>query len=93
MLTTLKKQEAKILKNRHDIDPPVFYECDDFRKRVNEVVKNIRAVLQLFDIRVFVYSDRVEIRGAIPPQLLGMNNVKESSPAPIISSGRGRPRG
>jgi len=43
----------------------------------------------LFDIKVFVYSDRVEIKGAIPPQLLGMNKVKEAFPAPVISLGRG----
>jgi hypothetical protein len=36
-----------------------------------------------------VYSNRVEIKGAIPPQLLGMNDVRESLPAPVISSGRG----
>jgi len=71
------------------IDPPAFYECEDSRKRSNEVVRNIRAVLQLFDIKVFVYSNRVEIKGAIPPQLLGMNDVRETLPAPVISSGRG----
>jgi hypothetical protein len=44
--------------------------------------------MQLFDIKVFVYSDRMEIKGAIPPQLLGMKNVKKTLPAPIIGLGR-----
>jgi len=36
-------------------------------------------------IAKFAYTERVEINGAIPLQLLGMNNVKEAFPAPIIS--------
>jgi hypothetical protein len=68
------------------IDPPGYYECDDSKKRVNVVIKNIRAIMQLFNIKVFVYADRVEIRGAIPSQLLEMKAVKKSFPAPIISS-------
>ena len=67
------------------IDPPEFYECRDFGKRRDIVVRNIHAVMQLFDIKVFVSSDRVEIKGASPSQLLGMSNVKEAFPAPIIS--------
>jgi hypothetical protein len=72
------------------IDPPAFYECDDPKKRIDEVIKNIRAVLQLFVIKVYVYTDHVEIKGAIPPQLLGMKNVKEAFPARIISLPRAK---
>jgi len=68
------------------IDPPGYYECDDLEQRVNDVIKNIRAIMQLFDIKVFAYTDHVEIRGAIPLQLLEMKAVKKSFPAPVISS-------
>jgi site-specific DNA recombinase len=71
------------------IDPPAYYECDDSNKRADVVIKNIRAIMQLFNIKAFVYSDRVEIKGAIPPQLLELKTVKESFPAPVISSPRG----
>ena len=71
------------------IDPPAYYECDDSRKRADVVIKNVRAIMQLFNIKVLVYSDRVEIKGAIPPQLLELKTVKESFPAPVISLGRG----
>jgi len=71
------------------IDPPGYYECEDFRKRADVVIKNIRAIMQLFNIKVLMYSDHVKIKGAIPTQLLEMEKVKESLPAPIISSPRG----
>jgi hypothetical protein len=51
-----------------------------------------------FDVQIMVFGGENPVYmwgviGAIPPQLLGMNNVRESLPAPAISSGRGGHRG
>ena len=53
--------------------------------------------MQLFNIRVLVYPERVEIKGAIPTQILDKTAKEEpkSNPALVISSpspweGRGK---
>jgi len=45
----------------------------------------MRAILQFFNIKVFVFPDRVEIRGTIPPQVLREEQPETAnSIAPII---------
>ncbi len=47
--------------------PPGFWECDDPKKRDETIKSNMRAILQLFNIKVLVYPERVAIkRGASP---------------------------
>ena len=46
----------------------------------------MRAILQLFDIKVLVYPDRVEIKGAIPTQIWDKSTEDEPEAALIISS-------
>jgi hypothetical protein len=42
--------------------------CTDFKYSFNEeaVIRNMRAVLRLFNVKVLVYTERVEIKGTIP---------------------------
>ena len=47
----------------------------------------MRAILQFFNIKVFVYPDRVEIRGTIPTQILTEPEPKNPDAiTPIIKS-------
>ena len=46
--------------------PPGFWDCHDAQEQDNIIEKNLKAVLQLFNIRVHMFSDRIEIQGAIP---------------------------
>ncbi len=57
--------------------------------------KNMRAILQLFGIKVIVYLDRVEIKGTIPSQVLYKREKPEpetglviTSPSPYQGEGR-----
>ncbi len=50
--------------------PPGFWECGDHEKQGEIIKKNMRAIMQLFGIKVIVYPDRVEIKGTIPSQVL-----------------------
>jgi len=76
--------------------PPGFWECQDLQKREEKIKRNMRAILQLFNIRVLVYPERVEIKGTIPTQFLDRTTKKEepetaliiSSPSPAIGRGR-----
>ena len=53
----------------------------------NERIKdNMRAILELFSIRVCVYPDRIEIKGAIPEQVLEWPNKAQEPTASIIGS-------
>ena len=70
--------------------PPGFWECGDHDKQAEMIKKNMRAILQLFGIKVLVYPDRVEIKGTIPSQVLyqGENPEPETglvlpSPSPL----------
>jgi len=47
---------------------------------------NMRAILQLFNIKVIVYPERVEIKGTIPTQVLDKSTREEPDTALIISS-------
>ena len=67
--------------------PPGFWECENPAERDERIKRNMRAILQFFNIRVFVFSDRVEIRGAIPTQVLrDEKSDSDDSIAPIINS-------
>ncbi len=68
--------------------PPGFQECGNPWEREEKIKRNIREILQLFNIRVLVYPERVEIKGAIPTQILDKMTKEEpeSRPALIISS-------
>jgi len=66
--------------------PSGFWDCNDTQEQDNIIKKNIRAVLQLFNIRVHMFSDRVEIQGAIPKQVLDISRQKEPPDVPIIVS-------
>ncbi|GAI84699.1 unnamed protein product, partial [marine sediment metagenome] len=78
------------------IDAPTgFWECDVPQKRDETIKRNMRAILQLFNIKVLVCPERVEIKGAIPTQVLDKPTGDESKTALIISSpslikGRGK---
>ena len=48
--------------------------------------QNMRSILQLFNIKVLVFPERVEIKGAIPTQILDKSMEDEPEAALIISS-------
>jgi len=66
--------------------PPGFRECGDHDKQDEMIKKNMRAILQLFGIRVLVYPDRVEIKGTIPSQVLYQGEKPEPKTGLVISS-------
>ncbi len=71
--------------------PPEFWETDP-EERSRRIKQNMRAILQFFNIKVFVYPDHVEIRGTIPTQVLTGEEPQPSEPSyvvPIIKSARG----
>jgi hypothetical protein len=67
---------------------PGFWECEDLQAREEKIKANMRAILQLFNIKVIVYQDRAEIKRTIPPQVLDKSTETEDEPdtALIISS-------
>ena len=65
--------------------PPGFWECGDYEEQSKIIKKNMRAILQLFNIRVIVFPDRVEIKGTIPQQVLYQGEVPEPETALFIS--------
>jgi hypothetical protein len=50
--------------------------------------KNWHGILQMFDIHVTVFNDRIEIRGLIPPQVIELPGKKQSESVPISPSVR-----
>jgi len=66
--------------------PSGFWECNSLRERDELIKRNMRAILQLFSIKVFVYPERAEIRGAITTQVLETSSHKQAQTAPVISS-------
>jgi len=67
--------------------PPGFWDCQDQEEQAKRIKKNMRAILQLFDIEVIVFPERVEIRGAIPTQFLDrITGKEEPATAPVNSS-------
>ena len=72
------------------IDAPAgFWDCNSLEEQDNIIKKNMRAILQLFNIRVHIFSDRIEIQGAIPTQVLDSSSQKEPPGVPIIGSAGG----
>ena len=69
--------------------PSGFWDCNDAQEQDNIIQKNLRTVLQLSNIRAHIFSDRIEIQGAIPEQVLDMTGRKQSPCVPIIGSARG----
>jgi hypothetical protein len=67
---------------------PGFWECEDLQAREEKIKASMRAILQLFNIKVIVYQDRAEIKRTIPPQVLNKSTETEGEPdtALIISS-------
>ncbi|MFC1872031.1 hypothetical protein ACFLYF_06525 [Chloroflexota bacterium] len=66
--------------------PPGFWECGDHDKQSEIIKKNMRAILQLFGIKVLVYPDRVEIKGTIPSQVLYQGEQPEPETGLVINS-------
>ncbi len=66
--------------------PPGFWECGDHDKQSEIIKKNMRAILQLFGIKVLVYPDRVEIKGTIPSQVLYQGEQPEPETGLVITS-------
>ena len=66
--------------------PSGFWDCNYLEEQANIINENLRAVLQLFNIRVHIFLDRIEIQGAIPTQVLDISSQKEPPGAPIIVS-------
>jgi len=66
--------------------PPGFWECGDHEEQSKIIKRNMRAILQLFNIRVIVFADRVEIKGTIPQQVLYRGEAPEAETALFISS-------
>jgi len=69
--------------------PSGFWDCNSLEEQANIIKKNLRAMLQLFNIRVHIFSDRIEIQGAIPKQVIDMSERKQSQGVPIIGSAGG----
>jgi site-specific DNA recombinase len=68
------------------VEPLEFFESYDPGKRASDIIRNMRAVFQFFDIKIFVYNDHVEIRGTIPSQIIDMQKVKQQPVVSIINS-------
>ena len=66
--------------------PPGFWECGDHEEQSMIIKKNVRAILQLFGIKVLVYPDRVEIKGTIPSQVLYQGEQPEPETGLVITS-------
>jgi site-specific DNA recombinase len=66
--------------------PPGFWECKDPQGREDHIKRNLRSILQLFQVKAFIFPDRIEIKGAIPTQLIEFPEKHRKSTAPIISS-------
>jgi len=60
--------------------------CKDPQGREEHIKINLRGILQLFQVKVFIFPDRVEIKGAIPTQLIEFPEKHRKNTAPIISS-------
>ena len=66
--------------------PVGFYECADDTERVERIKHNMRAILELFSIRVYIYPERIEIKGTIPEQVLEWPSKAQEPTASIIGS-------
>jgi predicted nucleic acid-binding Zn ribbon protein len=64
--------------------PPDYRECSDDEQN-EKINRNLRALLQFFGIKVLVFPERVEIRGAIPTQMLDISTRRQTKVAQIIT--------
>jgi hypothetical protein len=71
--------------------PPDCSNGYDLQENLEATKNSQRALLQKFNIRVVVYPDRVEIKGAIPTQILDKTE-KEKTARIICSPSRGKGR-
>jgi site-specific DNA recombinase len=69
--------------------PPDCKNGNDLQENPEATKKSQRALLQKFNIRVIVYPDRVEIKGAIPTQILDKTD-KEKTARIICSPCQGK---
>ena len=53
-----------------------------------QLIQNMRSILQLFEVRIVMYNDRMEIQGHFPTQTLGVLHV---GGRPLINRGVGGP--
>jgi hypothetical protein len=68
------------------IDVPEGFWDYDRAEQEKIVIKSKRALLQLFNIKIIAYPDRVEIQGTIPPQVLYKEEKRESGTGRVSSS-------
>ena len=66
--------------------PVGFYKAIDPKERAERIKRNMRAILELFDIKVHVRPDRIEVKGSIPEQVIDFSAPKQPETASIISS-------
>ncbi len=66
--------------------PPEYWACKDKQKRAEMLTRNMQGILQFFHIKVFVFPDHVQIKGAIQPQILEIMTRKKTKTASIIGS-------
>ena len=72
------------------IDVPAgFWQCKDPREQDEGIKRNLRAILQLFNVKVYIFPDRVEIQGTVPMQMLDIPAQALSKHAPITCLGYG----
>ena len=74
------------------VDPPEILDSNG-PERAKTVIRNMRGTMQLFDLGVFVYEERIEITGIVLPQLIDLKNVKSAASASSIGSAIPRGRG
>ncbi len=68
------------------IRPSINVYGPDWERPAYDINRNIRGIMQLFDIKVFAYPGRIEIKGSIPTQVLKLSIGKGSDTARIIPS-------
>jgi hypothetical protein len=71
------------------INPPESFWSSENK---GEIIKNnIRSLLQNFGIKVYVFKDRIEVRGLMPTEIISLSSeTKRSDRELIIPSVRGR---
>ncbi len=66
--------------------PAGFWQCEDPKEQDETIKRNLRAILQLFNVRVYVFPERVEIQGAIPLEAFEVPAKDTPTCAPITRS-------
>jgi hypothetical protein len=72
------------------IDLPMPFISGKHKKTKDAFKNNLRSIMQLFSIKVYVYQDRAEIRGAIPQQVINLPEQSRSSGESIMSTAKGQ---